>query len=151
MSLAAPGNRGGKAVGRTRRTPQRTCVGCGEVQGKRGLIRFVRTAEGVAVDPTGRRNGRGAYVHRDAGCLERALAGRLGRSLRVSLSPEQVGALRLAVEALLAAPAPRPPMVHRSPVPLPPELIARGRRGVPRLPARRGRREGSASESDQQA
>ena len=46
-----------------RRVPQRMCVVCREVQGKRALIRIVRTpTEGVLADPTGKRAGRGAYL-----------------------------------------------------------------------------------------
>ena len=63
-------------------------MGCGQVQGKRDMVRVVRTPEGrVQVDPTGKRNGRGAYLHRDRLCWEAALkrAG-LARALKVTLS-----------------------------------------------------------------
>lgn len=73
-----------------RKRPQRTCVGCGETHDKRLLMRVVRLPEGgVELDPTGKRNGRGAYVHLDKGCIERACRhGRLLRSLKVD--PAQV-------------------------------------------------------------
>jgi predicted RNA-binding protein YlxR (DUF448 family) len=122
--------------------PERTCVGCGAVQGKRDLVRIVRTPDGaILLDPTGKRNGRGAYVHRELACLERA-RGRLARALRVT--PEAVAGgwsdLQQAFVALLQAPpARRGPVVHRAPVPLPPHLIARGMRGPTRTPSRRGR------------
>jgi predicted RNA-binding protein YlxR (DUF448 family) len=123
-----------------RRVPQRTCVGCGEVQGKRDLVRIVRAPDGtVAVDPTGKRNGRGAYVHRELSCFERAAAGRLLRALRVPEAVDQLPRLREEFEALLRAPAPRKPQVHRAPVPLPEHLIARNRRGPTRTPPRRSR------------
>ncbi len=125
---------------RTRRVPQRTCVGCGEVDGKRELVRLVRTPEGaIALDPTGKRNGRGAYLHRDAACLERA-ASRLPHALRVE-APLLAAAwpgLRQAFAGLLAAPVRRRPLVHRAPIPLPEHLIARGRRGPARTAARHG-------------
>lgn len=58
---------------KTRREPVRTCVGCRKEAGKRGLIRLVRGPEGtVQPDPTGRASGRGAYLHRDAACIEQA-------------------------------------------------------------------------------
>ena len=58
---------------KTRREPVRTCVGCRKEAGKRGLIRLVRGPNGeVQPDPTGRAAGRGAYLHRDAGCIEQA-------------------------------------------------------------------------------
>lgn len=70
-----------------RRTPQRTCVGCRRVRAKRELVRLVLPAEGpVQVDPTGKRNGRGAYICRDAGttCLDQARRRKaLARALRV--------------------------------------------------------------------
>jgi hypothetical protein len=53
--------------------PQRTCVGCREVLPKKELIRIVRTSEGIMVDPTGKLNGRGAYIHTRKECWERAL------------------------------------------------------------------------------
>jgi hypothetical protein len=120
-----------------RRIPQRTCVGCGEVQGKRALVRIVRTPEGaVAIDPTGKRNGRGAYVHREPACFERAVAGRLWKALRVAEGAPGTAELRPAFEELLQTPVPRRPQTHRAPVPLPEHLLARGRRGPARTPPR---------------
>lgn len=139
---SAAGGTGGRHTGvpRVRRVPQRTCVGCGEVHGKRELLRIVRTPQGeLALDPTGKRNGRGAYVHRDEACWQRALGPRLARALRLDpqAAEAQWPALRAAFQQLMAAPVPRKPMVHRAPVPLPPHLIARGRRGPTRTPSRR--------------
>ena len=59
-----------------RRAPQRTCIACRETGDKRGFIRIVR-AEGdrIKVDPTGRANGRGAYLHPLRLCWEKALKG----------------------------------------------------------------------------
>ena len=68
--------------------PQRTCVGCREVLPKRALIRVVRTAEGVRIDPTSKLAGRGAYVHEQRSCWERALQGSLARALRNELAPQ---------------------------------------------------------------
>jgi len=64
--------------------PQRTCVGCREVQGKRQLVRIVRTPDGrVEIDPTGKRAGRGAYLHERRTCWNQALRGRLSHALKV--------------------------------------------------------------------
>jgi len=81
--------------------PQRTCVGCGQVQGKRELARIVRTPEGrVELDPTGKRNGRGAYVHQSRACWEAALAGgRLAHALKTIISEQD----RQALEAHAAS------------------------------------------------
>jgi hypothetical protein len=68
--------------------PQRTCVGCHTVRPKRTLVRVVRTPEGVMVDPTGKLNGRGAYLHNSRSCWERGLSGALKNALKVELTTE---------------------------------------------------------------
>jgi len=68
--------------------PQRTCVGCRTVLSKRTLTRLVRTSEGVRVDPTGKQNGRGAYLHNQRSCWERSLKGPLAHALKTSLTDE---------------------------------------------------------------
>ena len=76
---------------RTRRKiPQRTCVACRTVRPKRELVRIVRDLEGnVAVDETGKRNGRGAYLCPCRACWEKALSGGLlNRALRANLTEE---------------------------------------------------------------
>ncbi len=57
---------------RPAREPVRTCVGCREDAGKRGLVRLVRAGGVVRADPTGRAPGRGAYLHPDRACVELA-------------------------------------------------------------------------------
>ncbi len=76
---------------RARHIPQRTCVGCRRISPKRALVRIVRLpAGGVEVDPTGKKNGRGAYLCPDQTCWEAALEKRgLDRALKVALSPEE--------------------------------------------------------------
>ena len=50
-----------------KKIPMRMCVGCRAMKEKRSLVRGVRTEDGGAkVDPTGKMNGRGAYVCPDA-------------------------------------------------------------------------------------
>ena len=68
----------------------RTCVGCREVGGKQGLIRVVRRSGGGAVvDATGRAEGRGAYLHPVAACVESARKKRsLDRALRTTIQAE---------------------------------------------------------------
>jgi predicted RNA-binding protein YlxR (DUF448 family) len=50
------------------------------------MIRLVRTAEGILVDPTGKLAGRGAYLHDRRECWERALKGALSHALKVEIS-----------------------------------------------------------------
>ena len=75
-----------KPVQRVKHVPQRTCVGCREILPKRKMIRLVRTAEGVQVDPTGKLAGRGAYLHDRKECWERALKGALAHALKATLT-----------------------------------------------------------------
>ena len=77
-----------KPVGRVKHIPQRTCVGCRVVLAKRQMLRIVRTAEGVRVDPTGKLAGRGAYLHDKRSCWERGLKGALAHALKTELSSD---------------------------------------------------------------
>ncbi|NTU85039.1 MAG: YlxR family protein [Chloroflexales bacterium] len=92
MAEASKKNSGPKA----RHIPQRTCIACRRTDTKRGLIRIVRDASGrLAVDPTGRRNGRGAYLCHDPACWESALKRHtIERALRITtLHPDDHAAL----------------------------------------------------------
>ncbi len=71
---------------RLKHIPQRTCVGCREVLSKRELLRIVRTPEGVQLDPTGKLEGRGAYLHDKRSCWEKALKGSLAHALKTELT-----------------------------------------------------------------
>ena len=81
---------------RVRPIPQRTCIGCRAEQGKRTLLRVVRTPEGrVVLDPTGKANGRGAYLHPLRPCWVKALKGAtIKNALKISPALEDVEALR---------------------------------------------------------
>jgi hypothetical protein len=62
--------------------PIRTCVGCGERTAQRDLVRLRTEGERVIVDRR-RAGGRGAWLHSDAACLEKALRRRaFARALR---------------------------------------------------------------------
>ena len=76
---------------KVKKIPQRQCVGCREMKGKKELIRVVRSAEGnVSLDFSGRSPGRGAYVCPDPECLKKAQRSKaLDRSLEVTI-PEEV-------------------------------------------------------------
>jgi len=77
-----------KPVQRVKHVPQRTCVGCREILSKRQLLRIVRTAEGVRVDPTGKLAGRGAYLHDKRSCWVRGLKGALAHALKTEIGQE---------------------------------------------------------------
>jgi predicted RNA-binding protein YlxR (DUF448 family) len=81
----------GKKKKRQMRIPQRTCVVCREKRDKRLLTRIVRTPDrGVIVDPTGKRNGRGAYLCDEVVCWNSAVESRIiDQALRTELSNEE--------------------------------------------------------------
>ena len=83
-----------------RKVPIRTCVGCRTTGGKKGLIRLVRSSAGeVAIDPTGKMPGRGAYICPTPECLRQAIKGkRLARALRADIPEELVRQLDEIVE-----------------------------------------------------
>ena len=80
---------------KTRKIPMRMCLGCHEMKPKKELLRIVRTPEGdVEVDPTGKRNGRGAYLCPNSTCLQTAVKERRFRkAFGVDVDPEVVANL----------------------------------------------------------
>ena len=84
--------------GSVRRAPQRTCVVCRATADKRTLTRLVRTAdEGVQIDPSGKRNGRGAYLCDQPTCWQRASdSDVLAAALRTTLTDADRVRLRAA-------------------------------------------------------
>ena len=73
-----------------RKIPMRRCVATGEQLPKKELLRIVRSPEGkLLVDLTGKANGRGAYLKKDAEAVEQARKTRaLERALEVSVPDE---------------------------------------------------------------
>src|SRR5450631_3976097 len=84
-------------------TPVRTCIVCRETGAKRTLTRLVRTAdEGVMVDPSGKRNGRGAYLCSQRTCWESALGSDiLEKALRTTITPEERQRLQTAMPQIV--------------------------------------------------
>jgi hypothetical protein len=70
-----------------RHVPVRTCIVCREPGSKRDLTRLVRTTDGVVVDPTGKLNGRGAYLCAKPECWSKAASSSiLEAALKVQLT-----------------------------------------------------------------
>jgi predicted RNA-binding protein YlxR (DUF448 family) len=64
------------------------CVGCGASAPKRDLLRFVARDGALVADPAQTAPGRGAYLHRDPACWERARRrGAFARALRAPAAP----------------------------------------------------------------
>ena len=58
---------------KTKKIPMRMCLGCGEMNPKRELIRVVKSKEGdISLDLTGKKSGRGAYICKSVECFEKA-------------------------------------------------------------------------------
>ncbi|MBI3538250.1 MAG: YlxR family protein [Chloroflexi bacterium] len=54
--------------------PQRTCINCRTIRPKRELVRVIRVTENhLEIDPTGKKNGRGAYLCRQRICWDEIL------------------------------------------------------------------------------
>ncbi|HXV41883.1 MAG TPA: YlxR family protein [Anaerolineae bacterium] len=87
-------------ITRPKHRPQRTCIACRETKDKRDLIRVVRTPEGaLIIDPTGKANGRGAYLCRQASCWEKGLhKQRLSQALKVNLSTTELTQLQAQLQ-----------------------------------------------------
>ncbi len=85
-----------------KKVPMRMCVGCREMKPKRELMRVVRSPEGsVAIDPTGRKPGRGAYVCFSAECLKKAIRQKqLERAFECPLGEETSQSLLTQLQAM---------------------------------------------------
>ncbi|SFM31571.1 hypothetical protein SAMN04487943_11332 [Gracilibacillus orientalis] len=83
-----------------RKKPLRKCVVTQEMMPKQSLIRVVKTKDGdVFVDPTGKKNGRGAYVSKDLQVINQAEKnGTLEKQLEVKFSQEIYEELRTQIE-----------------------------------------------------
>jgi hypothetical protein len=81
---------------KTKKIPMRQCVGCGQMNEKRLMYRVIRTQEGeMLLDPTGRGNGRGAYICPNQECLDLAIKSRgLERSFKMKIDGQVYEALR---------------------------------------------------------
>lgn len=75
---------------KTRKIPQRSCIGCGLKTEKKNLIRVVRKPDGILViDKKGKEPGRGAYICMETECLKEAIRKKaIERALGVSLSDD---------------------------------------------------------------
>lgn len=83
---------------RQKHVPVRTCVVCRDKDSKRTLFRVVKTESGIQPDPTGKMNGRGAYLCSNPVCWERALTTDiLGKALRTALTIEDRARLRQVI------------------------------------------------------
>ena len=73
-----------------KKTPLRKCIGCGEIIPKKEMLRIVRTADSeIKLDLIGRENGRGAYIHFNKECFDKAVKSKgLERSFKMSINSD---------------------------------------------------------------
>lgn len=84
----------------SKKIPLRQCVGCGEMKSKKEMIRVLKTEEAIILDTTGKKNGRGAYVCKNAECLQKAKKSKgLDRSFKMTISDEVYDSLTKEIEA----------------------------------------------------
>lgn len=70
----------------TKKIPMRKCTGCNEMREKKSMIRVLKCEDGIVLDTTGKKNGRGAYLCRSAECFSKAVKSKgLERSLKVQI------------------------------------------------------------------
>ena len=83
-----------------KKIPMRRCVATGEQCPKKELLRIVRTPEGeLAVDVTGKANGRGAYLKKDPAAVAAARKNKaLERALEVKIPDEFYAVIEAAVK-----------------------------------------------------
>ena len=74
-----------------KKIPLRQCVGCGEMKGKKDMMRVLKTTEEeICLDVTGKKNGRGAYICPNMDCFLAAKKTKgLERSLKMAI-PEEI-------------------------------------------------------------
>ena len=86
----------------TKKIPQRQCIGCREMKNKKDLIRILKTdTEGIIIDVTGKKNGRGAYICPNADCFAKAVASKgLERSFKMAIPKEVYETLEKEMEEL---------------------------------------------------
>lgn len=78
-----------------KKIPMRQCIGCREMKSKKEMTRIIRTPDGeVLIDPTGKKNGRGAYICQDPECLKKAVkTNALSRALSIPVSEDTINRL----------------------------------------------------------
>ena len=85
---------------KNRKIPMRSCVVTREKLPKQELLRIVRTTDGMVVaDVSGKVNGRGAYIKKDIGVLEKAKKSKiLERQLETTISDDVYEEIRKIIE-----------------------------------------------------
>ena len=83
-----------------KKIPLRQCIGCGEMKGKKEMLRVLRTEEeGIILDATGKKNGRGAYICQNIECMKKARKSKgLDRAFKMTVPDEVYDSLTKEIE-----------------------------------------------------
>jgi hypothetical protein len=83
-----------------KKIPLRQCIGCGEMKGKKEMLRVLRTQEEeIILDSTGRKNGRGAYICPNPECMRKARKSKaLDRAFKMAVSDNVYDSLTKEIE-----------------------------------------------------
>ena len=75
---------------KTKKIPMRMCIACKQMKPKGEMTRVVKNADGeIFPDPTGKAQGRGAYICGDDECLKKLTDKKLlHKSFSVNVAPE---------------------------------------------------------------
>ena len=83
-----------------KKIPLRQCIGCGEMKSKKEMLRVLRTEDqGIILDTTGRKTGRGAYICPNPECMTRAIKSKgLDRAFKMPIPDEIYDRLTKEIE-----------------------------------------------------
>ena len=87
-----------------KKIPMRTCVMCKTKMDKRELLRIVRVANNsVEFDPTGKKNGRGAYLCTKPECIENIRnSKKIAHALEINADASELGNVITDIKTYLA-------------------------------------------------
>lgn len=71
-----------------KKIPQRMCIVCKEMFDKNSLVRIVKNDNGIEIDTTGKKNGRGAYICKNGCILKCEKSHALERNFKTPISKE---------------------------------------------------------------
>jgi hypothetical protein len=81
---------------RQKQKPQRSCIVCRQKTDKQQLTRIVKTPEdGIVVDRTGKKNGRGAYLCNQLSCWDKIISNTrlLDQALKTKVTTNDINAI----------------------------------------------------------
>lgn len=89
-------------VQKTKKIPERRCLGCNNSFPKKELLRIVRSPEGeISFDTTGKKSGRGAYICKKSSCFKKAIkSNRISGALETQIPQEIIDSLEKEISVI---------------------------------------------------